>query len=537
MTPDPQENYASEPFAVVASHQAVARPVLSADQRDILQNTLSVFSDSSFMDPVWDVNFYTSGESGRIRFPACEETDAHILRAAALVYATQFANAKSPQRIVREGYYFLNFLAQKGLHIESIRNPVVQSYYKHLESLTMSSMQRNSRFRAAGVLCTTCYEYGLYGDNPPILDFSRSFSDYRASIRRAPDRCVMDALDRLFLNPATAEIPLPFRCCYYLLRLVPNRISEVLAMDLKCINYPATGVFEISIPTSKESPLHVPIYKRFCFSITGKLESILYDMIRTQQERVKEAANDSALDTDYLFYDPDIGRVITPNDFNAFLGKIISKHEIRDSSGKRAIVTSHLLRHVIIGENLRSGIISPEQAKKDAGHKNTRITFSYGYESEGDEAERLGKAVEAVFPREFPAASMKEQEFVKPRDLNKAKYKRLSELTPFCRIIPGYGLCTNAKCHPQYQLCIDCPKFTPCDIYLPYFEAAHKRIEARLLEFEKRGATAEAIQFELDERAIVEKYLSAMRGKQSPRSLYSGQVIELNPNERRAASV
>ena len=74
-------------------------------------------------------------------------------------------------------------------------------------------------------------------------------------------------------------------------------------------------------------------------------------------------------------------RVITQVDFNQFLAKIIKEHGILTANGRKAVVTSHALRHVCIGERLRSGIYSPEHTMKEANHSNVDVTLSYDHKN------------------------------------------------------------------------------------------------------------------------------------------------------------
>ena len=88
----------------------------------------------------------------------------------------------------------------------------------------------------------------------------------------------------LLVQVSYEEIPLVIRLTYFLLRLIPNRISEVLAINLECLSYPDLGLFSVSIPTSKETPLHIPLYTQYGFFMDGKIESVFYRLLREQQD-------------------------------------------------------------------------------------------------------------------------------------------------------------------------------------------------------------------------------------------------------------
>ena len=127
--------------------------------------------------------------------------------------------------------------------------------------------------------------------------------------------------------------------------------------------------------------------------MNGRVESILYRLIRAQQEAVNNAikcnetgeGNDNSIlvsDADYLLFDPNTGKVLTESRFNAFLSATILNHRIHDAKGSFPVITSHSFRHVSIGERLRSDFYSAEQTMKEANHSDLDMTLSYGYMSE-----------------------------------------------------------------------------------------------------------------------------------------------------------
>lgn len=82
--------------------------------------------------------------------------------------------------------------------------------------------------------------------------------------KRAPDTITINQLDSFFFDNKV-DIPLDYRAIYLLLRLHTHRFSEVAATPLDCISYPDDNVFAITIPNSKETPLHMPNYQKYNF--------------------------------------------------------------------------------------------------------------------------------------------------------------------------------------------------------------------------------------------------------------------------------
>lgn len=486
------------------------RPTINKSTLQAMQQTLKHFSESSWQANVWEIHIPTSGKDAKIRFPQISGLDADILRATALSFLVQCASAEAAQRVVREGVYFLEYLSKVGIHIESIRTSIVSLYVDHLKALDIGIGQKNSRIRSACSLYETCIENADFEAYVRAVDFSYRFSEPRGK-KRAPDKCVVDALDRAFFNLAYEGIPLVIRLAYFLLRLIPNRISEVLSIDLDCISYPDLALFSVSIPTSKETPLHIPQYSKYIFAMNGKIESIFFHLIRQQQSMVRSYTISDDVDVDYLLFDATKGRALSANDVNTFLEQFIHEHHIFDANGNSPSVTSHDFRHVCIGERLRSGVYSPEQTMKEANHSNVDITLSYGYQSEHDEAENLGAISSAVLENDFKVTDQKDA--VQHQRVNPAKYDRLQNSTAYIRIIPGSGLCSNAKCTPQYEKCAFCDCFTPDKLYLEYFTEAREIVQKRVLKFMNSNASPDAIAFERKQLEIINTYIEKMAVK------------------------
>lgn len=472
-----------------------------------MQQTLKHFSDSPWQADVWEIHIQTSGKAAKIRFPQIHGLDADILRATALSFLVQCASAEAAQRVVREGAYFLEYLSKVGIHIESIRTSIVNRYVEHLKALDIGLGQKNSRIRSACSLYEACLENVDFEAYVTAVDFSYRFSE-RAGKKRAPDKCVVDALDQAFFNLSYEGIPLVIRLTYFLLRLIPNRISEVLSIDLECISYPDLGIFAVSIPTSKETPLHILQYSQYCFTMDGKTESIFYRLLRQQQDAIRSYATSDDVDVNYLLFDVTKGRALSANDFNTFLDQFIREHHIFDANGNCPTVTSHDFRHVCIGERLRSGVYSPEQTMKEANHSNVDVTLSYGYQSEHDEAENLGAISSVVLESDFNVVD--QEDAVPHQRVNPAKYDRLQNNTAYIRIIPGTGLCSNAKCTPQYEQCTFCDCFTPDRLYLEYFTEAREIVQKRVLKFMNSNASPDAIAFERKQLEIINAYIRKM---------------------------
>lgn len=90
---------------------------------------------------------------------------------------------------------------------------------------------------------------------------------------------VADRLDRTFKSE---DIELHLKCIFWLLRLVPSRISEILGMKIDCIK-PYNGHYVIFIPTWKQNGGHIePMYRSIHLEREG-MGGYLLELLQKQQ--------------------------------------------------------------------------------------------------------------------------------------------------------------------------------------------------------------------------------------------------------------
>lgn len=210
---------------------------------------------------------------------------------------------------------------------------------------------------------------------------------------------------------------------------------------------------------------HVPVFHQYSFLADGICESIYYKLLIQQhdyalsmQEQLKPQYQG------YLFVHPNLLRIITTNDFNSYLVKLCADNNVVDSDGNAAKITSHDLRHINVCERLQGNVISATETMVECNHSSMDQTLGYGYPSKKDEAKHLAKIT-----KQIPLFG--EQKEVQCLQVPSFKYDRLLD-EPTTRMIPGYGICCNQTCKPQFEKCLACESFLPDPAYRDYFSAA-----------------------------------------------------------------
>lgn len=505
-----EKEHPHKALALMEGLKKTCRPTLSEDCIKKLQRVLSRFSGSNFMDIEWPISIATSGQHAILRFPqGAMSNEGIILRALVLDSLCYNASTASCKRVIHDAAMFFAFLEEHKIYIENCRSSVINIFISRLDSISeLSISQKNSLMRTVAALIDTCSKYELL-QGTGVIDCSYRWKEQKEP-KRAPDNCVTEALDILFFDFNNTDIPNAYRCLYFLLRLIPNRISEALAMDIDCLSYPDIDVYAISIPTSKETPYHIPKYQNYSRKLSGWCEGMMYESIRTQQAYAQE--KQSALtdhDKGYIFVSPINKRLITKAEFNDFLDKLCIRHHIMDAAGNQAHVTSHDFRHVTIGERLRNDIISPIQTMIESNHSTLDQTMAYGYQSEKDEATHLGDITGEIFQKSWGVLSG-DNKAIDPIVFPEHKYKSI-ENQPFTRLIPGYGLCCNVSCSPRFEKCFSCREFEPDKMYLEYIENAIRILEKRISTLQKKRGSADAIKFNQERIEIFRLFINKIK--------------------------
>lgn len=451
---------------------------------------LSQFSVSDFYSSKWKIEIASSNRIGILVFPEkMDFEESKLLKCFVINQLTTYASINICRRCIYDAYAFLNFLSKKNLLLENTRSLTICAFKKYLNDDTaLSNAQKNSIFRVTSQFIYFASAIGVITERR-VIDCSYRWPE-EVEQKRAPDMCVVNALDMIFFNEC--NIPNTYRCLYYLLRMISNRISEVLAMQTDCITYIGVNVFAVSIPTSKETPYHVPVYHKYNRLLYGKYEGILLNSLLLQKHYVLEKdLTISIPNKGYLFVSPNASdALVTTADFNLLLARVCDEYNVLNADGSRAHITSHDFRHIAISERLQGDIISPYMTMVESNHSRVEQTLAYGHPSLNDEANHYGKIAESVFSEEYLEIKYDGKAVVIP----KRKYERLQD-QPFTRIIPGYGLCCEKACVPRFQICFSCEYFYPSKIYKDYVETTIKILQDKLTKLTLKGSNSEAINY------------------------------------------
>jgi integrase len=195
-------------------------------------------------------------------------------------------------------------------------------------------------------------------------------------------------LDKVFKDE---NISLHLRCAYWLLRLIPSRISEILGMRIDCLKR-YNGNYVLFIPSWKQNGgKREPIIRSIHLEETG-IAGFLINLIREQQESARQfQALMPEHKKDALFtyrkegifkgthYYQDVYLVAETLHIQKMFKKICSRYTITSGDGQIYEVTTHQFRHNGITDRLAAGFTAAQIAEMTGHHGSAMIFNAYAH--------------------------------------------------------------------------------------------------------------------------------------------------------------
>lgn len=298
---------------------------------------------------------------------------------------------------------------------------------------------------------------------------------------------VAKQLDVAFMDE---NIPVTLRTIYWVLRLVPSRISEVLAMELHCVK-PFDEHFVLTIPTFKQNGGYKEGIPRLIHLEEEGIGAYLLDLLKKQQkesgsvQKMLPKDNRNALfgyqscryeDGDYFpkkYY-----LVATQASVSYQLKKLCKIYQIKDEKGEIYQVTSHQFRHNGVTDRLRAGFTLPQIAEMTAHHGRAMLQASYTHLN--------------LYPESLIEPLVYDSEDNHPFVLFKGRILNMDPITEAKILknlrshrIPG-GICVDVThCASGMWDCISCQQFVPEQEQQPYFKEQGDLWQAKAEKFQQ----------------------------------------------------
>ena len=263
---------------------------------------------------------------------------------------------------------------------------IAAKFCQHLEEQKLAESTKHLTWGSTRVFFQTM---NGWDDTPLKNPFSISpfCRQTKVDDKYIPESVILQ-LDGIFKQD---EIALHLRCAYWLIRLIPSRISEVLGTNIDCLKR-YNGNYVLFIPTWKQNGgRREPIMRSIHLEETGIAGYLIY-IIKQQQEvarqlqkhmtghkkgallayRKSHVYKGVSSDTNYC-------TVLAIYSMWSALRSICVKYHVANNDGQIYKVTSHQFRHNGITDRLAAGFTTAQIAEMTDHHGSAMILNSYNH--------------------------------------------------------------------------------------------------------------------------------------------------------------
>lgn len=264
---------------------------------------------------------------------------------------------------------------------------VATSFYQYLENRGLAEATNIGIWSSMSTFFKTMNGW----DNRPLKNpFSISpYCRQNKYYEKYIPEYVVNQLDCIFKKD---EIDLYLRCAYWILRLIPSRISEVVGMPIECLKR-FDGKYVLFIPTWKQNGgWRRPVTRSIHLEEKG-IAAYLIRLIKEQQEaarQLQEYMPDGKQGALFTYRQRNLFRrekpyytrlcfVATRDTVRTRFQDICMRYGVRDQDGNSYKVTTHQFRHNGITDRLAAGFTAAQIADMTGHHGDAMIYNAYAH--------------------------------------------------------------------------------------------------------------------------------------------------------------
>lgn len=372
---------------------------------------------------------------------------------------------------------FFRFLDKEfpALRLADCDISIASRYKVFLDTTSLAESTKCLRWNALNLFFKTMRGWDGTGSKNPFSE--NPFMYYMKRSYKYIPNDVAEKLDSVF---QCEEIPVYLRCIYWILRLIPSRISEVLGMKIDCLK-PYDGHYCLFIPTWKQNGGNFePIMRVIHIEDVG-ISAKLIALVRQQQElslslqQFMDNSKKGALFTYQMQIWRNNGKKEFCNIYKTvhdrhvakYYRLICEKYELSDENGNTLRITTHQFRHNGITDRLVAGFTLEQIMFMTAHHGGAMIYKAYDH---------LDLKPEVISEKQLcvinePNVSSNQYVLFGGRILNMGEQleKRLLGNIRAHRV--SGGICSDITgCKSDMFHCLDCSHFIPDAEQISYFE-------------------------------------------------------------------
>lgn len=459
------------------------------------------FGEFNFEDDVWYCSKYhlDSKVNGAytIHFNKTPAKYKDITKYFALVYKGAISTKS-------EKVYYLNsfykFLKDEYTHlsISEVDMIIFGRFIDYIHLLDLSKRSKEKTFHAAKKFFETMYNF----EGIPYLNLNKTKNPFAIKKSKTLKGRIIPKEDLKKLDEfifQNEDLPLVLKTYYWILRIYPNRHSEVSSIRIDCLT-PMQGHFLLRIPSTKTNGGYpIPEIKAIPMAFTGHSKYVI-NLIKQQQVQVRALLDSTPLSKYYKHCDDFLlldrmfkmsiknGEIIVEYEFNysgsannvrqlyPLTDRLVNKHlavicKYLNISADSPI-TTHRFRHNAISDRRNMGY-TREQTMQLTDHKTNTMHDVYYHQDSKRHLEIFKEIEDNLFeinkvPTLFQGKILNiENKGIEKALLNKGVEQHLINRLkkPGSRTIGICGEITSSECNPKgtaykYE-CYACNWFIP----------------------------------------------------------------------------
>lgn len=390
--------------------------------------------------------------------------------------------------------FFYNFL-QNHTNITSLENlnkNILDNFVMYLDEAQISKGSKESHYTNVRKLMLFLVEFDYIepiksmGRNNP---FSRTNADRRKDEKYLP-QYIVNQLDKVFDDKS---VSVELRTIYWICRLIPSRINEVLGIPRNCLRM-VGNEYVLTLRMYKQNGGYIYPEERMIGLKYSDMGKYLIDLINEQKaisEQLSEYASEELKDFlflrkrtykninkitgQYEIYHTDLSKprninLVSDSMFRHDLLELVKKYDVRDEKGNLYNMTSHQLRHNAITDRIYENFTLLE-IKDLTHHKTTQMIAGAYVHPDKEELKKISKIVTNSSSEETFRGKI-----INPSTTTTARLLKM----PRSHVIGRLGICSDiTSCKSEIFECLNCSNFEPNEDELEYFEEQVKQWEEK----------------------------------------------------------